>query len=59
MRIENMNILTKNLMCYGHILRQDLRPFGELKFLNLLFFHLIFLLMYFNFYPSICYTLGY
>ena len=53
MRMKNMNILSKNVMRYGHILRQDLRPFGELKFLNFLFYLLIFLLMRLNFYPSV------
>ncbi len=59
MYMKNMNILSKNVMRYGHILRQDLRYFGELKFLNLLFFRLIFLLMRLNFYPSVCYMLEY
>jgi len=37
MYMENMNILRRNVMRYGHILRQDLKPFGEIKFLDLLF----------------------
>jgi hypothetical protein len=53
MRMKNMNILSKNVMCYGHILRQDLMPYGELKFLNFLFYRLIFLLMRLNFYLSV------
>jgi hypothetical protein len=53
MRMNNMNILSKNVMRYGHILRQDLMPFGELKFLNFLFYRLIFLLKRLNFYLSV------
>ena len=53
MHMKNMNIWSKNVMRYGHILRQDLRPFGELKFLNFLFYRLIFLLMRLNFYLSV------
>jgi hypothetical protein len=53
MRMKNMNILSKNVMRYGHILRQDLMPDGELKFLNFLFYRLIFLLMRLNFYLSV------
>jgi hypothetical protein len=53
MRMRNMNILSKNVMCYGHILRQDLRPFDVLKFLNLLSYRLIFLIMHLIYYPSV------
>jgi hypothetical protein len=53
MRMRNMNILNKNVMRYGHILRQDLRPFGVLKFLNLLSYRLIFLIMRLSYYPSV------
>jgi hypothetical protein len=53
MRMRNMNILSKNVMRYGHILRQDLRPFGVLKFLNLLSYRLIFLIMRLIYYSSV------
>jgi hypothetical protein len=40
-------------MRYGHILRQDLKPFGEIKFLDLLFYRFIFLLIRLDSYPSV------
>jgi hypothetical protein len=53
MRMRNMNILSKNVMRYGHILKQDLRSFGVLKFLNLLTYRLIFLIMRLIYYPRV------
>ena len=53
MCMENMNILWRNVMRYGHILRQHLKPFGEIKFLDLLFYRIIFLLMRLDSYPSV------
>ena len=40
-------------MRYGHILRQALKPFGEIKFLDLLFYRVMFLLMRLDSYPSV------
>ncbi len=53
MRMKNMNLLSKNVMHYGHILRQDLRLFDKFKFLKFLSYRLIFLLMPLNFYSSV------
>jgi len=53
MCMENMNILWRNVTRYGHILRQYLKPFGEIKFLDLLFYRVIFSLMRLDSYPSV------
>jgi hypothetical protein len=53
MRMRNMNILSKNVIRYGHILRKDFGFLGVLMLLNLLSYRLIFLIMRLIYYPSV------
>ncbi len=52
--MTNLSILILNVMGYGHILSQDLRPFEKPKCLSFLFYHLSFLFIYFDSYTSAC-----
>jgi len=53
-RMTFLSFLSLNIMRYGHILSQGLRPLKKLKRLRFLFHRLLFLFMYLNSCSSTC-----